>query len=325
MSSTAAPRRTRRRGLFGFGWRVATRATRPLTGPLTRAIAPVVAPVAGPIAALTAPVRVPLALATAPLGRATVEIERPLLSLRSLGTDVDAEEFVEDVPAPGDRILVLVPAAGHDESLWQVGRAETGATYAERLQHLLGWTPVHTRLDAGAPTEAGLELAAQLQRLVDAWPVPVRRIVLVAAGDGGLVVRAACSMQMRGRAPWTDLVTEIVGLGVPRYGAEPSRLVTDVGQRLDEQLAGIVVAEPAFLGLRPVVAADVLLVDEQARLRPGAVGSAVGRIVWWRHRRAGAPRAVVDLFPDAESFELTPQGPLTNRRDVHDALLRWLA
>lgn len=325
MSSTAAPRRTRRRGLFGFGWRAAARAGRPLTRVIAPVIAPVVAPVAAPIAALTAPVRVPLALATAPLARATTQVGRPLVSLRSFGTDVDAEELVEDLAAPGDQLLVLVPDAAQDESLWHRGREDTGATYAERLHQLLGWTPVHTRLDEGPPTEAGLELAAQLQRLVDAWPVPVRRIVLVAAGAGGLAVRAACSMQMPGVVPWTGLVSEVVGLGVPRYGAEPSRLASELGQRLDEQLAGIVVAEAGFLGLRPAVEADVLLVTERAALRPGAVGSAMGRMVWWRHRRRGAPRAVVDLFPDAESFELAPEGPLTNRRDIHDALLRWLA
>jgi hypothetical protein len=310
------PRRPRLAALFRFGWRATSRVRRPITR--------VVAPVAAPLAAL-APVRVPLALATAPLGRATTQVERPLVALRLGGDDVTPLDLAELTPAPTDRLLVLVPDAGHDERLWSVGSETTGATYAERLQQLLGWTPVSTRLDAGSPTEAGLELASLLQRLVEAWPVPVQRIVVVAAGNGGLVARAACSVRFAAVPTWAGRVSEVVGLGVPRYGVEPARLSSDLGKRIDEHLAGIVVAEPSFLELQPVTWADHLLVTERQPLRPGPLGSLLGGVVWWRHRRGGRPRHVVDLFPDAESFELAPGEPLTNRRDVHDALLRWLA
>jgi hypothetical protein len=310
------PRRPRLAALLRFGWRATSRVRRPITR--------VVAPVAAPLVAL-APVRVPLAIATAPLARATAQVERPLVALRRDGDDVTPLDFAELTPAPTDRLLVLIPDAGHDERLWSAGSETTGATYAERLEQLLGWTPVPTRLDAGSLTEAGLELASLLQRLVEAWPVPVRRIVVVAAGDGGLVARAACSVRLATVPTWAGRVSEVVGLGVPRYGVEPARLTSDLGRRLDEQLAGIVVAEPSFLELQPATWADHLLVTERPLLRPGPLGSLLGGVVWWRHRRGGRPRHVVDLFPDAESFELAPGEPLTNRRDVHDALLRWLA
>ena len=324
MSPTAAPRRTRFGGLFRFGWRATARARRPLE----RVVAPVARPVTRPLLALTAPVRVPLALATAPLGRATTEAERPLVALRQGGLDITpgalADVIRRDGTATG-RLLVLVPDIARDEEQWERGREATGATYAERLHQLLGWTPVHTRLDEGSATEAGLELASLLQRLVDAWPVPVERIVLLTAGSGGLAVRAACAMRLPGEQPWTARVSEVVGLGVPRYAVEPTRLASDLGRRLDEQLAGIVVADATYLGLEPAVDADHLLVAEKAVLGPNPVGSALGRMLWWRHRRGGRPRHVLDLFPTAESFELPASGPLTNRGDVHDALLRWLA
>jgi hypothetical protein len=313
------PPRRRLGALLRLGWRATALVRRPVTR--------VVAPVAAPLAAL-APVRVPLAIATAPLGRATTPVARPLVALRADGADVSPTDLAELTSAPTDRLLVLIPDAGHDERQWQAGSQTTGATYAERLQRLLGWTPVATRLDAGSPAEAGLELAALLQRLVEAWPTPVRRIVVIAAGHGGLVARAACAVRFETgptRQPWTDRVSEVVGLGVPRYGVEPARLASDLGKRLDEQLAGIVVAEPSFLGLQPATRADQLLVTERPLLRPGPLGSLLGGVVWWRHRRGGRPRHVVDLFPEAESFELAPGEPLTNRRDVHDALLRWLA
>ena len=324
MSPTAAPRRTRFGGLLRFGWRAAARARRPLE----RVVVPVAKPVARPLLALTAPVRVPLALATAPLGRTTTAVDRPLVAFRQGGLDLTPGALADLLERSGSatgRLLVLVPDVARDESQWERGRERTGATYAERLQQLLGWTPVHTRLDEGSATEAGLELASLLQRLVDAWPVPVERIVLLAAGSGGLAVRAACAMRLSGERPWTARVSEVVGLGVPRYAVEPSRLASDVGRRLDEQLAGIVVVDASYLGLEPAVDADHLLVGEKAVLGPGPVGSTLGRMLWWRHRRGGRPRHVLDLFPTAESFELPADGPLTNRDDVHDALLRWLA
>jgi hypothetical protein len=280
------------------------------------------------LAALAAPmVRTPLALAGASLGRATAELDRPLVAFRHHDRDIAPAELpglLADGTELTGRLLVLVPDAGGDEYAWAEGRDETGATYAERLQALLRWTPVHTRLDAGSPTDAGLELASLLQRLVASWPVPVERIVLLAAGNGGLAVRAATSMRLPDATPWTGVVTEVVGLGVPRYAAEPSRLASDIGRRIDEQLAGIVQAEPAFLGLEPVVRADHLMVTERM-VAPNAFGNAFGWLLWGRHRRTpGRPRDVVDLFPGAESFELPAAGPLTNRGDLHDALLRWL-
>lgn len=323
MSPTAAPRRTRLGGLLRFTWRATGRARRPIT----RVVAPVAGPIARPLVALAAPVR-PLALAGASLGRATASasVDRPPVALRHDGLDVTPPEFgaaVGPTKASG-RLLVLVPDAARDERQWREGVEATGATYAERLHDLLGWTPVHTRLDAASPAEAGLELASLLQRLVEAWPVPVERIVLLAAGSGGLVARAACAMRLPDATPWTALVTEVVGLGVPRYATEPSRLASDLGKRLDEQLAGIVVPDEAYLALEPAVDADHLLVREEP-IGPNPVGSALGRMLWWRHRRGGRPRHVVDLFPTAEAFALPPSGPLTNRRDLHDALLRWLA
>lgn len=323
MSPTAAPRRTRLGGLFRLTWRATGRARRPLA----RVVVPVTAPIVRPLVALTAPVRGPLAIATSPLGRIAPSVDRPRVAFRRAGDDVSPGELADAVERSGTatgRILVLVPDVHGDERLWERGSEATGATYAERLRQLLGWTPVHTRLDAGSPTEAGLELAALLQRLVDLWPVPVERIVLLTAGGGGLAVRAACAMRAPGGSPWTERVSEVIGLGVPRYAAEQSRLASDLGRRLDERLAGIVVADTAFLDLEPAVLAEHLLVGVQPALGPSPVGAALGRVLWWRHRRGGRPRYVVDLFPAAESFELAASGPLTNRLDVHEALLSWL-
>lgn len=322
--SRPAPRRTRLGGLFRRTWRATSLARRPIS----RAIVPVAAPIARPLAALAAPMmRTPLAIAGASLGRAVAELDRPVFAFRHGDEDVppgDLADLLVRTTTLTGRLLVLVPPPGEDEYLWAEGRDTTGATYAERLQTLLGWTPIHTRLDVGSPSRAGIELASQLQRLTGSWPVPVERIVLLAAGNGGLAVRAATAMRLPDAAPWTAKVTEVIGLGVPRYACEPSLLATGVGRRIDEQLAGIVQADAAFLALEPAVSADHLLVTERMA-GPNPFGSAFGRLFWGRHRRGGRrPREVVDLFPSAEAFELPVGEPLTNRGAVHDALLRWL-
>lgn len=69
--------------------------------------------------------------------------------------------------------------------------------------------------------ENGVALAALVQRLVEAWPVPVERIALVGHSMGALVSRAAGAVatadgQLR---PWTRLVTDVVMLGAPHFGA----------------------------------------------------------------------------------------------------------
>ena len=261
--SPTAPRRTRLGGLLRRTWRATTLARRPLS----RAVVPVAVPLARPLAALAAPMmRTPLALAGATLGRTLADADRPLVALRYEDADVSPREIVgllEGVDAPTGRLLVLVPAPGSDEYLWAEGREVTGATYAERLRAVLGWTPLHTRLDVGSASDAGLELASLLQRLVDAWPVPVERIVLVAADNAGLVVRAATAMRLPDAEPWTAKVTEVVGLGVPRYAAPQRALTSEIGKRIDEQLAGIVQVDPASLALEPRVSADHLLITER--------------------------------------------------------------
>ena len=319
-------RTPRRRGLWrlarrltGLGRRAATTgiaAAAPVLGPM-------VAPVARPLAE-----RVGLAslqrLGAPALGPAA----RRAVAVRHDGRDLalGAESIAAAFPQATDRILVLVPGAGEDERVWHTAVEQTGASYGDRLAHLLGWTPVALRHDLGAdPAGSGLELSALLQQLVDGWPVEPDRIVLLGHGAGGLVARSACAVRAVGRIPWTDLLTEVVALGTPYLAVSRQPLSRGVGRAIDEALAGIVVAGPELVDVPPFPGVDYVLITDRVQSRGNPIGRALGELLWWRHRQPLGRREVHDLFPTAERFEVaTTRQPLVNHTDVHDALLRWL-
>ena len=80
----------------------------------------------------------------------------------------------ESLPDAGARVCVLVHGLMSSESVWRFGGPE-GLTYGELLARERGITPVYVRYNTGRHISTnGRDLAAQLQRLVRAWPVRVR-------------------------------------------------------------------------------------------------------------------------------------------------------
>jgi pimeloyl-ACP methyl ester carboxylesterase len=69
----------------------------------------------------------------------------------------------------------------------------------------------------------GAELAMLLERMVEAWPVPLRELVLVGHSMGGLVIRSACAAgEGRGHG-WMRLLRGLVFLGTPHHGTPLER------------------------------------------------------------------------------------------------------
>jgi hypothetical protein len=267
---------------------------------------------AGRVLSLARPVAAaPLALA-APLTRPLVAGQGPAVEIVRTAGD-------------GARIAVFVPPPGSGPEIWQEAREATGATYAERLRDLLGWSTVMLRTGGRPLPEASVALAALLQRTVEQWPVEPERLVLVGYGVGGLVARGAAGL----RAPdltWTDLLSEVVALGTPTYAAPDPSLPGGVASRFDEQLAGIVVGDDRLVDVPLREGVDYLVVSDRVATHPHRLGRLVGEALWWRRKRIGRPRDVRDLFPSAQRFELaTAEAPLANHPQVHSALLHWLA
>jgi len=86
----------------------------------------------------------------------------------------------------------------------------------------------------------GRELAALLERLVDAWPVPVARLVVVGHSMGGLVARSAAEYGTRDGHRWRGILESLVFLGTPHHGSPLER----VGHGVDVLLEAVPYAAP---------------------------------------------------------------------------------
>jgi pimeloyl-ACP methyl ester carboxylesterase len=110
-------------------------------------------------------------------------------------------------------------------------------------------TEVTIRYNTGLRiSENGRRLAALLEALVDAWPVPIARLALVGHSMGGQVIRSAGHAGTADGHRWPALVDTTISLGTPHLGA-PLEQVTHLATRA---LAAVPESRPiaAVLGAR---------------------------------------------------------------------------
>ncbi|MCW2756471.1 MAG: alpha/beta hydrolase [Nocardioidaceae bacterium] len=266
------------------------------------------------------------------------------MAVRHDGHDVPLETgaLAASHPAATGDLVVFLPGLVEDESAWWARVGEHGS-YGDRLAADTGWTPVYLRQNSGLPiAENGVALASLMGRLVEAWPVDVRRIALVGHSLGGLVIRTACAVRTDDDRPWTDLVTNIVTLGTPHLGAPIAQALVlgadalgkvaeaaPIGRLLDRRSAGIVDLRrglPRKVTALPHVRHHLVAgtLTRSPRHPVGAVAgdmlvrypSAVGRD---RRGRETLPGADVLHVPNADHFDLL------NHDDVYAALREWLS
>jgi len=275
--------------------------------------------------------------------------ERPRLAIplavRHEGRDVvpDRDGLAAAFPAATDRLVVFLHGLCENESYWNLHRDRTGTTHGEALA-ARGWTPVFLRANTGLGLrENGVALASLMQRVVDAWPVPVRRVALVGHSLGGLVIRAAGAVTAEPGAPdWNRLVTDVVTLGTPHLGAPIARGVGH-GSRglglLPETAAFGRVLDWRSVGVHDLVAGlaeDVpplpharyrLVAATLTASRRHPVGHVVGDLLVRPRSAYGRDRRGRELFPGAEVLHVgrTDHFGLLNHPDVLRAMERWLA
>lgn len=274
--------------------------------------------------------------------------ERPRLaigtSVRAHGRDVplDADGLAAAFPQATGRVVVFLHGLCENESYWERWRERTGTTYAETLA-AEGWTPVYLRANTGLGLrENGAALSALMQRLVEAWPVPVDRVALVGHSMGGLILRAAGAVASDVDAPWTDRVSDVVTLGTPHLGAPIARGIGHGSRglsRLPETAAFGRILDWRSVGVHDLVAglAEDVPPLPHARYRLVAatltaqerhpVGHVVGDLLVRPPSAYGRDRYGQELFPDATVLHLgrTDHFGLLNHPEVHDALREWLA
>jgi len=273
--------------------------------------------------------------------------ERPQLAipmaLRLHGADVVVEpsDLAAAYPDATGRLVLFLHGLCENESYWRFHRERTGTTYAEMLAER-GWTPLMLRANTGLPLrENGAALTALLQRVVDAWPVPVTRIALVGHSLGGLVMRAAGAVASDVDEPWSARVTDVVTLGTPHLGAP---IAWGIGHgsrglsRLKETAAFGRILDLRSQGVHDLVAGlaeDVpplpharyhLVAATLTRSQRHPVGHVVGDLLVRPRSAYGRDRART-LFPGADVLHVgrSDHFDLLNHPEVHEALQRWLA
>ncbi|WP_238220530.1 esterase/lipase family protein [Tsukamurella pulmonis] len=117
------------------------------------------------------------------------------------------------------RVVVLLHGLTETENAWGVGGLEAD-DYGVRLAVDLGYTPVYVRYNSGRHiSDNGRDVAELIERLVEAWPVPVEDIVLLGHSMGGLVARSAAHSADGAVMAWPAAVSATVSLGTPHLGA----------------------------------------------------------------------------------------------------------
>jgi pimeloyl-ACP methyl ester carboxylesterase len=179
------------------------------------------------------------------LGDHLAAADNPLaiaMALRRSGLPLPLERLALRARLPGatPRLLVLLHGLCMNDLQWRRG----GHDHGEALARELGYTPVYLHYNSGLSVSTnGRILAPMMERLYDAWPVPIERLVLVGHSMGGLVARSAihhAALLQRGGLRWPARVNDLVCLGTPHQGAPLER----AGQGIELLLSAAPYAAP---------------------------------------------------------------------------------
>jgi hypothetical protein len=133
---------------------------------------------------------------------------------------LDRRALATRLPAATGRVLVLVHGLCMNDLQWQ----RRGHDHGRMLAREAGWTAVYLHYNSGRHvSENGADLAALLERLVAAWPVPVAELAILGHSMGGLVARSACHRAQGLGQSWLAHLERMVLLGTPHHGAPLER------------------------------------------------------------------------------------------------------
>lgn len=120
----------------------------------------------------------------------------------------------------GGKLLLMVHGLCMSERQWRRDGHDHGAALAAEF----GYTPLYLFYNSGRRiADNGHDLSQQLQRLVDAWPVPVTELSVLAHSMGGLVTRSALHQAQAAGYSWPNVLGSLICLGTPHHGAALER------------------------------------------------------------------------------------------------------
>ena len=180
------------------------------------------------------------------LGDQLLETANPLtisMSMRQQGQTLSLEKssLAQSLPDATGKILLLVHGLCMNDLQWRPAVPGGHHDHGEILARALGYTPVYLRYNTGLHTSInGQQLAALLEQLTGAWPVPITDLSLLVHSMGGLVARSACENARTAGLGWRANLKHLVFLGTPHHGAPLER----VGSWLDSVLCSNAVTRP---------------------------------------------------------------------------------
>lgn len=197
-------------------------------------------------------------------------------------------------------LVVFVHGLGGHEAQWSAEYLSAARDNAS--------TPMAVRYTTGQPiAESGAELAGLLDELVEVWPVPVERIVLVGHSMGGLVVRAALAHE----GPWRTVVSDAVTLGTPHAGAgleRSARRALAVGSAIPVTAPLAALGDERSAGIKDLAFGDV------AQPAPDVAWHVVAGVV-----RQPALRRLGDGLVTVDSAFGIPDAAIAGRLRIDDA------
>ena len=366
-----APADGRTRGITGLVYRTVRGATRlagggvdALLGLLATDLVPADAPQT-PATQPASPAREALVAAlNGVLGDHLEASGNPLaiaLQLRFAGQPLllQAEALRLFLPQAGPAVAVLVHGLCMNDLSWARGAspgpnsdggAEAASSGLTAKLAAAGYTTLALHYNSGRSiARNGADFAQQLEALVAAWPVPLRRLVLVGHSMGGLVARSAQHQAQQQGQRWPSLLSDLACMGTPHQGAPLEQL----GHAVTAVLGATPYAKP-FARLARLRSAGITdlrhgrLLDDRAALAPlptgvrclalaGTLGEADGAM---RQRVLGdglvpLPSALGQHADPARALHFEPGHTwvgagighlaLITHPAVHAQLLAWLA
>lgn len=139
--------------------------------------------------------------------------------------NLNREALTSYLPEASGRILLLVHGLCMNDRQWSRRRSDGSShDHGLALQAAHGHTAVYLHYNTGLNiSDNGRKLSDMLEDLLEAWPVEIEELVILAHSMGGLVARSAHQHAENTGHAWPNHARKYVFLGTPHHGAPLER------------------------------------------------------------------------------------------------------
>ncbi len=242
MGAPGGPQRDQTRGLTGFVYRRVHDVTQLVGKGVDAALARLVPLMegSGPARPVTPEREAALAILNGVMGDHLAASGNPLalpMVLRHQGQPLrwDVEPHPAHLAGAGPKVLLMMHGLCMNDLQW-AAKTEDGQriNHGEAVAAELGYTPVYLRYNTGLHvSQNGHQLADELEKLVQNWPVPIEDLTVLVHSMGGLVIRSAVHVARQKGLSWPGRLKSIVFLGTPHHGSPLERAGNWVDTLLD--------------------------------------------------------------------------------------------